>query len=74
LPFPGQLLFRNETVGFWQVRDLSCKPVPHVDVHVVQADQSVHPIAPASVDVIHLPDKYALMQLDKTINIIEQLQ
>jgi len=52
--FPEQLLFKDDAVGCWQVRDLSCRPAPHVEVHVVQADQPVHPIAPEQVNQLSL--------------------
>jgi len=50
LAFPEQLLFRADAIGFWQVRDLSCRP-PHIEVHAVQADQPVHPIAPEKITI-----------------------
>ena len=43
---PGQLLFRADTAGFWQVRVLDCNPGPHVELHPLQPDQDVHPMAP----------------------------
>jgi len=47
--FPEQLLLREDADGFWQERNRSCSPVPHVEVHAVQSDQPVQPIAPKSV-------------------------
>ena len=43
---PGQLLFRADTAGLWQVRVLDCVPGPQVELHPLQPDQDVHPMAP----------------------------